>query len=218
MLWIRIRHYLYGSRSFHYLAKKQDKPWFQIQLDLWLLYGFFSQTTDANIPSKSNILCDNKHKTLKEKNLPYFLLASWEPLTKRTGSGSGSETVSGSDPRIRIRTKISRIYNTAAERLPKHQCAVLVCKLIEARGWGMLRWESNNGLCESILNWKWWVYTTKDYAKYVQPHFLDLSNLFDIVLKLAVLLFSEFVESFNTVGTFLQKTIKASVNKTFYDF
>jgi hypothetical protein len=62
------------------------------------------------------------------------------------------------------------------------------------------------------------IYTNQILTKYVHPHFLGLSNLFDIVLKLAVLLFGEFVESFNTVGTFLQKTIKASVNKTFYDF
>jgi hypothetical protein len=50
----------------------------------------------------------------------------------------------------------------------------------------------------------------------VQPHFRGLSNLFDIVLKLAVLLFGEFVESLNTVGTFLQKKIKAFVNKIFF--
>ena len=49
----------------------------------------------------------------------------------------------------------------------------------------------------------------KDYNKYVQPHFLGLSNLFDIVLKLAILLFGEFVESFNTVGTFLQKQLQS---------
>ncbi len=47
--------------------------------------------------------------------------------------------------------------------------------------------------------------------------FSGLSNLFDVVLKLAVLLFGEFVESFNTVGAFLQKTVKASVNKTFFN-
>ncbi len=56
------------------------------------------------------------------------------------------------------------------------------------------------------------------YKPKTMPHFLGLSHLFDVVLKLAVLLFGEFVESFNTVGTFLQKTVKASVNKIFYNF
>jgi hypothetical protein len=40
----------------------------------------------------------------------YFLLASEKPLTNRAGSGT---LVSGMDPWIRIRTKMSRIYNAS---------------------------------------------------------------------------------------------------------
>jgi hypothetical protein len=65
---VRIRHYLYGSRSFHHQAKKVRKT--LISIDLWFL-------SDINVPSK-----------IKE----FFLLASLKPLTKRAGSGSGSVT------------------------------------------------------------------------------------------------------------------------------
>ncbi len=40
-----------------------------------------------------------KHLEKLRKHVPYFLLASWKPLTKRAGSWSGVDLVeSGSDP------------------------------------------------------------------------------------------------------------------------
>ncbi len=42
---------------------------------------------DLNVPSKRN-----NHKNLEKRN--YYFLASWRSLTKRAGSGVGSESVS----------------------------------------------------------------------------------------------------------------------------
>ncbi len=51
-----------------------------------------------------------KHKNLEKKN--YCLLASWRTLTKEQDPES-DPFVKGTEPRIRIRTKMSRIRNTA---------------------------------------------------------------------------------------------------------
>ncbi len=52
----------------------------------------------------------NKIQKVKSKTNK-FLLLSWRSLTKIAGSRAGFESVS-TDPRIRIRTKMSRIRNT----------------------------------------------------------------------------------------------------------
>jgi hypothetical protein len=77
MFWasqIRIRHYLYGSGSFHQQAKKVRK------ILISTVFLTLSLKNDVNVPSKSN----------KQKNVDiffYFLLASCQPLTKKAGSG-----------------------------------------------------------------------------------------------------------------------------------
>ncbi len=77
---IRIRHYLYGSGSFHQQGKKVRKT--LIFTNLWILFDFSSLKNKVNVPSKSN------KKITLIKNL--FLLASCQPLTKKAGSGTGS--------------------------------------------------------------------------------------------------------------------------------
>ncbi len=53
---------------------------------LWLLFDFLSKKTEVNVPSKIS----NQKKLWK--NSLFFLLASGQPMTKKSGAGSGSES------------------------------------------------------------------------------------------------------------------------------
>ncbi len=101
--WIRIR-ILFGRIGLRFRIL-QTKNWRKVLIStvLWLLCVFLLLKNFINVPSKRN-----KHKNLGK----FFFLASWRLLTKRAGSGSKAGSVS-QRPRIRIRTKMSRIRNTA---------------------------------------------------------------------------------------------------------
>ncbi len=92
-----------GSGSSHHQAKKVRKP--LIFTVLWLLYYVLYTKNDVNEPSK-----------VKSKFFCWIL----KSLTKRTGSGAGRSSepdplVRGTDPRIRIRSKMLRIRKTAVK-------------------------------------------------------------------------------------------------------
>ncbi len=70
----------YASGSFFHLAKIVRKT--LIPTVLWLLFDFLSLKNDVNIPSKSI--------SRKTRIKISFLLASWMPVTKIAGAGSGS--------------------------------------------------------------------------------------------------------------------------------
>ncbi len=74
-----------GSGSFHHQAKIVRKT--LIPTVLWLLLEFLPLKNDVNVPSKSI-----KQKTFFKKII--FLLASWRSMTKITGSGSESGSIS----------------------------------------------------------------------------------------------------------------------------
>ncbi len=108
--WIRI---LLSSSNAKYSKKNLDSCCFVTSLWLFMLKMMY-----INVPSKSN-----KQKNCFKKYRS-FLLASWRSRTKIAGSGAGSigqrpgsgsvpkcqESTRGTDPRIRIRTKMSRIH------------------------------------------------------------------------------------------------------------
>ncbi len=98
-VWIRIRILLSSCKN----SKKNLDSYYLVTLFDFYLW------IDENVASKSK-----KQKKLVLKTS--FLLASWRPMTKIAGSGSGSESISqrhGSmDPRIRIHPKMSWIRNT----------------------------------------------------------------------------------------------------------
>ncbi len=101
-------HILFVRIRIRILPSSTIKKWRKtlISTVLWLLYDFLSLKNDVNVPSKRN-----KHNNL---------LASWRSLTKRTGSTSGSVSHKyGTDP-LPVRTKMSRIPNTATNICEKY--------------------------------------------------------------------------------------------------
>jgi hypothetical protein len=103
------------------------------------------------------------------------MLASWRSLTKRAGTGSGSESESGSEcpcmnPRIRIRTKMSRIRNIGhwLHRIVENwpiSTERKICNLTKvALPWSLdffllvqlypfsTRWQMYSSLCQQICN------------------------------------------------------------------
>ncbi len=96
-----------GSGSFHHQANKFRK----ILMNFFMAL-FLSLETDANVPSKGNM---QKNKT---KNL-FFVGIFWKPPTKRAGSRA-----EGTDPQIRILTKMSRLHNTTEKNI------ILGCYLV----------------------------------------------------------------------------------------
>jgi hypothetical protein len=95
-LWIRIRHYFVRIRVLHQQAKKVRKTlictyYFETYFLLFIYENY------CNISSKST-----SKKSFEQKL----------QLMKKAGSGSES-VISGTDPRIRIRRKMSWIHNTA---------------------------------------------------------------------------------------------------------
>jgi hypothetical protein len=97
---IRIRHYLYGSGSFHHQAKTARK--ILISTVLRLPYDFQSLKNDVKIQVVSK-------KTWEKKKICGHLEGHWRK--------EQDSLVRGTDPRIHIRTTMSRIHNTGALHL-----------------------------------------------------------------------------------------------------
>ncbi len=96
----RIRKFLASRIRILPLSSKNSKKTLDLYCTvLWLLYDFLSVKHDVpvNLPSKSN-----------QRKKKYSLLASW--MSQRAGSEAWS--ISHTDPRMRIYTKMSRIWNT----------------------------------------------------------------------------------------------------------
>ncbi len=98
--------YLYGSGSWSGTGSfhQQEKIWRKTSPSsvVWPFYDYLSVKNDVNIPSKRN-----KHKNLEEKKV---FVSIWKSLTKEQDPEPDS-SVKGTDPRIRICTKISRTWN-----------------------------------------------------------------------------------------------------------
>jgi hypothetical protein len=73
---------------------------------LWLISDFFTLKNDVNVPSKSN------SKTIFKK-----IIFCWRLEGLQRKEQNPDPLFRGTDPRIRIRTKLSRIRNTALNKI-----------------------------------------------------------------------------------------------------
>jgi hypothetical protein len=123
LLWIRIRisnllvRIRFRIRILSSTSKKMKKnlDFYCFATSLWYL----SLKNDINVPSKRN-----KHRNLKkEKNIIcWHLEGHWRKEPDPEPDPHPDPLVKGTDPKIRIRTKMSRISNTAHLSLYKeHQ-------------------------------------------------------------------------------------------------